>query len=341
MRTLTKLGRQIICERLGIYDENSIFIHDVKAFVDRVELLSLSTDVLKWIDAYKKELSTFKTEEEYVAFLDTNELKLYSILSEIIYSELSNKEDEEYTNVLQTDFKYNFDLENNILSLAIDNSIDRLDLEDLDIDVTHEINIDSESLDSDDINCIRIYSDSIVYAAIKYLCLHYEFPDRLSTFIENNTGSKYLATMTDLNLYHIDYRLQKRISKEIDAFLCSMVAFISPKYINPKSLIGIDKRGLFFITSPNIPVNTIDKIHNAIKDCDTSGCENLDTEICKFLIIDNILCIKNSFGKLDVISDDDLDVINITRMYRGETPSVYDSYFQINGREAMLLSNYT
>ena len=341
MRTLTKLGRQVICERLGIYDENSIFVSDVEAFVDRVELLSLSTPVLNWIDIYKKELAKFNTEEEYIEFLDTQEMKLYSIVSELIYNELDAREDDDYTDVLQTDFNYRFDIEHNILSMAIENKLEEIDLDNLEIDVKHEINIDSEALESDDITCLRVYSTTIVYSALKYLCIHYDFPDKFSNFVLKITNSEYLASLTDLNIYNIDYRMQKRLAKEIDIFLCSMVSFISPKYINPKALLGIDKYGLFFLTSPNIPVNTLDRIHSSIRNSGICGCEDLDLSICKFTIIENILCIRDNNGNTEVITEDDLDVINITRIIKGEEPSVYDGYFQIKGREARLLGDYT
>lgn len=340
MRTLSKLGRQIICERLGIYDENSIFINDVDAFVDRVELLNLSTHVLKWIDIYKKEMDSFESEESYVKFLDESELKLYSIISEMIYFELEEHENA-FLDIIQTDFNYRFGLKDNIISMAINNEVSKLDVENMKTDKVYDINIDSDTFEDNNTVCIRLHSNSIVYTALKFLCSNHNLPSDLCTFIEDVTGSKYLASMDDLDIESIDYRLQKKIEKEINIVLFSAISIISPKYINPKSLLGVDRKGLFFLTSPNIPVNTLDKIHNAIKQCEIPGCKDLDISICKFTILENILCMQDDNDTFEVFSDDELDIINITRLYKGETPSKYDRYFQIKGREAQLLNNYT
>ena len=89
MNTLSKTGRKVICNIIGIKDNESIFIKNKDAFIDRMTLYRVMYNVDKYIDIYKKELSKFKNEKEYIKFIKDSVYKVNkSICTECMTADL-------------------------------------------------------------------------------------------------------------------------------------------------------------------------------------------------------------------------------------------------------------
>lgn len=311
MNKLSRLGREEICKRIGIKDKNSIFIKSREAFVDRMSLLNVYYGVQNLIDIYRNEMKTFESEREYIKFLRESEIKLYNNVSEIIsiasriVKKLNNSMDFTYVNY-KTFFK-----------------------------------------ESDNSYKIRIYCDSPIYESIKYYALYCpEMKDNFKEYVKFITNSEYLATLNDFDINIFNDEQKKLINKLYNEMSLTIFGLLSPKYINCNELYELSNAEAIYVTSPNRTVKSVDTMIEYFKNTVLADT-NLNIDIYKDRKISRILnitkresIISNDKNNIyNIKSENMIDLVYYLRYMYGESNTDYDKYFEINGKEAKLLSH--
>lgn len=313
MGTLSELGRTIICNRIGISDKNSIFIKNEEAFNDRISLLNVYYNIDNMIDAYIDELSHFDSEEEYIKYLKESEETLYTKLE--IYINVADVIEQKFS-------KYN--------------------------DITHKIEVNTFKNVELGKYILRIYFDTPVYSSIEYLIrIHKQLPYDFNEYVYRTTGSKFIATLADLDINKFNKDTQKIIYKAMKVMSNSIMGLTSPKFINPRELISTGLAEVKYLTSPKRSIESLDAIVNNLRNHEVLQAKNVCIDIYKeYKPFENsdIICrksISDNFSE-NAYNIEECDNLSLIYYFRKETNtniSEYDRYFEIDGHEAKLLSD--
>lgn len=311
MNKLSKLGREEICKRIGIKDKNSIFIKSREAFVDRMSLLNIYYGIQNLIDIYRKEMETFDSEKEYIKFLRESEIKLYNSISSTLDK-----------------------------ATMIVNSLNK------NINFTY-VNYKTFFKENDNSYKLRIYCDSPIYESIKYYALFCpELESSFKEYVKINTNSEYLATLNDFDINMFSEEKKKLINKLYSEMSLTIFGLLSPKYINSNELYELGNAEAIYITSPNRTVKSVDTMIEYFNNTVLEKTK-LNIDIYRDKRISKIL---NITKRESIISNDKnniynikpestLDLVYYLRYMYGESNTDYDKYFEINGKEAKLLSH--
>lgn len=312
MNTLSKIGRTWICRKLKMnYSNESIFVKNRDAFVDRMTLLDTKYNITGMIKAYKEELDNFESEEEYDKFI-TNAFKCIKvdINKKIGEANLLN-------NIICKTCNYH-----NILDAKVGKEFNTI------------VNTD---------NYIRVYFEHPFYESFKYLLdgLHI-IPNDVDQYIKDVTNSKFLAKESDINIFIDTYSETYNILRHNMLLLSySLFSLISPAFINEKEVKLINETGVTYVTSANKPVKQLDTIVEAIKSNTAINLTNIAIEIFRLrhIIKESNIAIKENIAYTDnkeIMNATPYEEIQLLRYLRGEQESKYDKYFEINGQVVKL-----
>lgn len=312
MDTLSKLGRYEICKRVGITNENSIFVTDKNAFIDRMQLYNGFYNITKFIDIYKSELNKFASEEGYVSNLRNREKLLYSIIRKNIIK----------ANLYEVNF--------------LDRSIEEI------MRKTSEVH--KHFKETDEERCLmNIYFNSPVYEAYKFLCLGTVDTDiNLYDYVYGLTHSEFIASMDDLDISKIDGLYNKSVIRAyMNALSSKIVSNIGHKYINENQIVDMGLAKVSFEVPSNKSVSSINKIKLALQNSEYDLLINSNIEIVKYSSLAKNNDIKRKFviscgnnrGKYDIVDYDQISLISYLRKIKNEQFSKYDDYIDIGGNE--------
>lgn len=310
MYTLSKQGRQMICNRVGITDNKSIFINNEDAFNDRMDILDIMYNTGAIIKTYCKELASFESEKQYIKFL--NECK--SIISE--------------------------DIKNKVTKCML--LIEALESKNLFNACKSKINFNKENNER---AFLRIGFQSPLYEGLKYVCTGlYEIEENVHDYIYNLTQSEFLASVTDLDKSWIDKStLQTLIQSSINLSL-SMFDVLSPSIINKNELSRIGEAELIYTTSSHRSIQSLDKIYDALLSVNVLKTKNAEVELYKEVSLAKNASIQRkqliyNTDKIDyynVFNYDTPTLIAYLRNLYNQPMSKYDRYFEYKGNEAKL-----
>lgn len=316
MYSLSKLGRQEICKRIGITNDKSIFVENKDAFIDRMELLNIMFNIQPCIDIYKEEMEEFKSEKDYIDFLNNGRKKLISNIEEMCIKEVK---------MLEAFLK-----KNNTIKETVNREIE----------FTTQVNTNYK---------LRVYFDNPVYESIKYLMIGLiELPKNCKDYIYNITNSKYLAYMNDIDIHDIQNETVKNIINQASLELgLSIFSLISPEYVNTKEVTHIGKAEVSYVCSMNKSVTSINNIHSALINEKRLDLQNINIELYTLdnlannneIACKNIIAGGNNKGSYNIINYDTLSLIAYLRKLYGEPMTEYDRYFEYKGNEAKLTNN--
>jgi hypothetical protein len=312
MHELSALGREEVCKLLGINDKKSIFIKSREAFNDRMKILRVMCNTDKIIETYLEEMQNFDSEEEYVEFLNESRGILESdILKRIVVCVKLIEDCEGKDKFYQLRNTMNF-------------------ITDISTGCT-----------------LRIWLDSPLYEGLKYIVYGlYNLPNDFSDYVEEVSGSKFLALAKDIDdfdigKYGLEFLRQSAVNLSFSIFNT-----LSPMYLNKKEAKYIGESEVLYETSENKTLESIQRIKDALVLDDELRLSNVNIELVHYkeLAKNSNMCIKQNVlsGKqdnYDVYNYNSLELIAYLRMLYNERPSKYDKYFMFNGKEAKLSDN--
>lgn len=312
MDTLSKLGRYEICKRVGITNQNSIFVTDKNAFIDRMQLYNGFYNINKLVETYKFELNKFASEQGYVSNLKNREKLLYDIIRKNIIK----------ANLYEIQF--------------VERSIEEI------MRKTSEVH--KHFKETDEERCLmNIYFNSPVYEAYKFLCLGIVDVDvNLYEYVYGLTHSEFIASMDDLDISKIDGLYNKSILRSyMNALSSRILDNIGHKYINENQIVDLGLGRVSFEVPSSKSVNSIRKIQLALQNSEYDLLVNSNIEIVKYSSLARNSNIKRKFvvscgnnrGKYDIVDYDQISLISYLRKIKGEQFSKYDDYIDIGGNE--------
>jgi len=314
MYNLSNIGRQWICRKLGmLYDSNSIFVKDEKAFNDRMDLLNPVYNIDKLVELYKNELNNFSLEIEYNDYLKESLIKL------------------------ATDIKNKINIANSIIEL-LSRIKDKTCLNYFKKEKTFENALDSKAY-------LRIYFDYPMYEGFRYLCNGFSnVKSNAYDYIYSITNSKFLAYDSDISI--VD-NIDEYVSDAMLFISASLFSLLSPKLLNSKELKYIGKSEIIYISSYNKSVTQLNNIVELIRTNEILSFENANIELYNInqlatnnTINEKVSLIHESTSiRHKIIDCDEVTFLAYLRKQKGEHRSKYDNYFNYKGNLAKLQSN--
>lgn len=312
MNNLSKKAREHICDMIGIRDKESIFIKNADAFKDRIKVLREFSNSIKYIETYKEELKSFDSEEEYLKFLEEAKLSLYK------------------------DIEYRL-RKADIISKLFGSSNDE-----------HGTYKFKTILNE---NCmLHIYFDSPLFEGLRYACVGLmEIEDTLSEYVYNITKSKFLALMKDINIEELKGQYIKNVLKTYTIHVGLLLfSVVSPSYINKKELSFIGESEVYFVSSENKSVDTVNKIIENLKNNEVMRFNNVRVSLYKAkqlannsdIKIKDIIAGNVRNNNLNIYDYDTISLLRYLRKKYGEQPSEYDNYFEYRGIEVKLRKDF-
>jgi hypothetical protein len=127
-----------------------------------------------------------------------------------------------------------------------------------------------------------------------------------------------------------------------------MYAEISPRFLNKNTLIDIGYGEVKYAVSRNLSARTVNKIAEDLRNFNDS-LKNIEIEMYDDLVISKdsrlhleVPVVSDEQGlKYRISGCDNSEMIAYLRKITATQPSVFDTYFEYNGRQARLFQNPT
>jgi hypothetical protein len=314
MQTLSKAGRTEICKRFGIKNKSSIFVQNSKAFNDRMELLNRTNNVQKAIDKYLEYISGSKSESYYLSEIEKDEQAVYDDISDNWYRAIDARMKLFKKPAKHCNMKYGRPI-------------------------------------LDDLTVLKIYSKTPMFDAYRFrvseIIPEIMELDDLHDYIMMLTENEYLATvMKDLDISRLNGDIAEDIKMSSNDLATMIFSEVSPKFLNRNTLTYIGYGEVQYVVAKHISPVTVDKIIKDVREFNESF-RNAEIEI-----YDNLIISEDHRIQIEVpmIADENglpyrlsggnsTENIAYLRNITNTEPSVYDTYFEYNGKQAKVFEN--
>lgn len=303
---LTNKARIIIGKELGINDVNSPILKSNKRFTDRANLLEPFNYIRNLVNVYQEELKSFKSENDYIKFIEESEKELYNTIEE------------------------NLDI-----TLKLEDALRKKWFKPIPILKTDILTPDFEEATMLEINL----GENVIYEAIKFKIMHDKLPFNQKDFIAKHCKCRYLVERNKLELCKFSEFYQLIIKLTLDEISNMIMSKVST-VINNKQLLHVgDGRAVYSIQS-NIRVGTLTDLHKVLS---IESFSNLGLEINTYKLEKpsseaNLLYKKYSDGRIDIVSRNQAEYLSFMR-YLSNNRSLKETYTEVNKDDQIIEVN--
>ena len=295
---LTLKARELIGKDLNIKDKKSPIIKNKNKFTDRMSLLEPFVYVRDMIETYNEELNRFKSESEYIKFIEDSEKELYSYIENLLDDTLKiesvlRKHEFKPTPALKTD-------------------------------VITEDFVDSAMLE------IGVF-DNEIYEAIKYKVIQDKLPLTQKEFLEKHCKCKYLVVRNKLELDKFSKHHQSIIKIALDEISNIIMSKVS-SVINNKQLMHVGNGKVIYSVPFTLRVGTLLDLHECL---DIKCLGDLNIECIHYILekpgTNSELYLKRySNGEIRLAKYSDAELISFMRNISKEEITKDDLVIEIN-----------